>query len=70
MAFTNKMRNYAFVCSLMQFFVSNQAVEGECDVVLDRVAAVLTVTAFKCKTEGNFFFVATYEHKHCHVIVL
>lgn len=36
--------------------VSNQAVEGDCDVVLDKVAGVLTVTAFKCNTEGNLFF--------------
>lgn len=36
--------------------VSNQAVEGDCDVVLDKVAGVLTVTAFKCNTDGNFFF--------------
>lgn len=47
--------------------VSNQAVEGDCDVVLDKVAGVLTVTAFKCNTEGNFFFFfyfAAYERKH------
>ncbi|XP_057713662.1 alpha-2-HS-glycoprotein-like [Corythoichthys intestinalis] len=29
------------------------AVEGDCDVVLKRVAGVLTVTAFKCKTEES-----------------
>lgn len=54
----------------MQFFVSTQAIEADCDVVLDKVAGILTVTAFKCKTEGNFFYYfATYEHKHCHVTV-
>ncbi|KAF0047214.1 hypothetical protein F2P81_000847 [Scophthalmus maximus] len=31
------------------------AVEGDCDVVLKRVGGVLTVTAFKCKTEGITF---------------
>lgn len=51
----NTNRNNAFVCIIVQFFVSNQAVEGDCDVVLDKVAGVLTVTAFKCNTEGNFF---------------
>lgn len=51
-----KTRNHAFVCtgSVMQIFVSNQAIEGDCDVVLDKIAGVLTVSAFKCKTEGNF----------------
>ncbi|KAK5859502.1 hypothetical protein PBY51_021055 [Eleginops maclovinus] len=29
------------------------AVEGDCDVVLKRVGGVLTVTAFKCKTEES-----------------
>ncbi|CAK6952219.1 alpha-2-HS-glycoprotein-like [Scomber scombrus] len=29
------------------------AVEGECDVVLKKVGGVLTVTAFKCKTEES-----------------
>ncbi|KAM9790347.1 alpha-2-HS-glycoprotein 2 [Syngnathus typhle] len=29
------------------------AVEGDCDVVLTRVGGVLTVTAFKCKTEES-----------------
>ncbi|XP_077580506.1 alpha-2-HS-glycoprotein 2 isoform X2 [Stigmatopora nigra] len=29
------------------------AVEGDCDVVLKRLAGVLTVTAFKCKTEES-----------------
>ncbi|WP_289465531.1 cystatin domain-containing protein, partial [Klebsiella pneumoniae] len=29
------------------------AVEGDCDVVLKRVAGALTVTAFKCKTEES-----------------
>ncbi|XP_041848195.1 alpha-2-HS-glycoprotein-like [Melanotaenia boesemani] len=29
------------------------AIEGECDVVLKRVAGALTVTAFKCKTEES-----------------
>ncbi|XP_072219619.1 alpha-2-HS-glycoprotein-like [Leuresthes tenuis] len=29
------------------------AIEGDCDVVLRRVAGVLTVTAFKCKTEES-----------------
>lgn len=63
----NKNRNNAFVCITVQFFVSNQAVEGDCDVVLDKVAGVLTVTAFKCNTEGKFFFFfyfAAYERKH------
>lgn len=41
---------------LLRNSVSNQAVEGDCDVVLDKVAGVLTVTAFKCNTEGNLFF--------------
>lgn len=39
----------------MDFFVPTQAIEGDCDVVLDKVAGVLTVAAFKCETEGNFF---------------
>lgn len=64
----NKNRNNAFVCIIVQFFVSNQAVEGDCDVVLDKVAGVLTVTAFKCNTEGKFFlfffYFAAYERKH------
>ncbi|KAK5618730.1 hypothetical protein CRENBAI_012645 [Crenichthys baileyi] len=29
------------------------AIEGDCDVVLKKVAGVLTVTAFKCKTEES-----------------
>ncbi|KAM4551343.1 alpha-2-HS-glycoprotein-like [Odontesthes bonariensis] len=29
------------------------AIEGDCEVVLERVAGVLTVTAFKCKTEES-----------------
>lgn len=64
----NKNRNNAFVCIIVQFFVSNQAVEGDCDVVLDKVAGVLTVTAFKCNTEGNFFFIL--QHMSGNTIVL
>lgn len=40
---------------LLGLFVCTQAVEGDCDVVLKKVGGVLTVTAFKCKTEGKAF---------------
>lgn len=50
--------------------VSNQAVEGDCDVVLDKVAGVLTVTAFKCNTEGIFFFFFTLQRMSGNTVVL
>lgn len=42
-------------CAIFTDSLSPQAVEGDCDVVLKRVGGVLSVTAFKCKTEGNTF---------------
>lgn len=35
------------------WLVSNQAVEGDCDVALKKIGGVLTVTGFRCKTEGK-----------------
>lgn len=46
----------------MSFLVSNQAVEGDCDVVLKKVGGALTVTAFKCKTEGKTSWLHTDSH--------
>lgn len=43
------------LCNVDWIFISSQAVEGDCDVVLRKVGGALTVTAFKCKTEGNIF---------------
>lgn len=56
------------LCYLDGFFVSNQAVEGDCDVVLKRVGGALTVTAFKCKTEGKTLtpYSEPFEHRHWH----
>lgn len=40
-----------------------QAIEGDCDVVLKKVNGALTVTAFKCKTEGKTFStMSTHTH--------
>lgn len=47
-----------FCQSLMYWLIFTQAVEGDCDVVLKNVGGTLSVTAFKCKTEGKAY-------RHC-----
>lgn len=35
------------------FSCLHQAIEGDCDVALKKVDGVLTVTGFRCKTDGK-----------------